>query len=97
MEHYIIQTAVSVLSHYCKYKIMICLIWLIHSTTDLIHTVKAKGTAVSVHAMKEYRGADIQLYSFLTLAVDRCDLSASYISSGGTDPVSPEYYNYHLF
>ena len=77
MEHYIIQTALSVLSQYLKYKIMISLIWLIHSTTDSTHIVKAKGTAVSVHAMKEYRGADIELYTFLTLAVDKCGLSAS--------------------
>ena len=65
------------------------MIWLIHSTSDFTHIVKTKGTAVSVHAMKEYRGAYIQFYTFLTLAVERCDLSVSYISSGGTDPVSP--------
>ena len=82
MGHYIIQSAVSVLSHYCKYKIMISLIWLIHSTTHLTHIVKAKGTAVSTNAMKEYRGADVQLYSVLSLAVERCKLSASYVSSG---------------
>jgi len=63
---------------------------LIHSNNDLTYMVQAKGTAVSVHAIKAYRAADVQLYSFLTLAVDRCELSASYISSGGTDPVSPE-------
>jgi len=52
--------------------------------------VQAKGTAVSVHAIKAYRAADVQLYSFLTLAVDRCELSASYVSSGGTDHVPTE-------
>ena len=97
MERYIIQTALSVLSQYLKYKIMISLIWLIHSTSDLTHIVKAKGTAVSVHAMKEYRGADIELYTFLSLSVDRCELSASYVRSGVTDTVSPEYYHYHVF
>jgi len=61
---------------------MISLIWLIHSTNDLTHIVKAKGTAVSAHAMKEYRTADIQLYPFLTLAVDRCELSASHTNCG---------------
>jgi len=52
---------------------------MIHSTTDLTHTVKAKGTAFSVHAMKEYRGADVQLYAFLTLAAERlsCQLHTS--------------------
>ena len=39
-------------------------LWLIHSTNDLTHIVKAKGTAVSAYAMKEYRGADVQIYSF---------------------------------
>jgi hypothetical protein len=58
------------------------LIWLIHSNTDLTHIVKAKSTAVSANAMKEYRGVDVQLYSFLSLAVERCKLSASYVSSG---------------
>ena len=90
MDNYIIQTALFVLSHYCKYKIMISLIWLIHSTTDLPHIVKAKGTAVSVHAMKEYRGADVQLYSFLSLAVEGCNLSASYVSSGEQPSVPAE-------
>jgi hypothetical protein len=47
--------------------------------------VQAKGTAVSVHAIKAYRAADVQLYSFLSLAVDRCELSASYVSSGETN------------
>jgi hypothetical protein len=36
--------------------------------------------------MKEYSGADIQLYSFLSLAVGRSELSASYVSSEGTAP-----------
>ena len=48
--------------------------------------MKVKGTAVSAHAIKEYRVADVQLYAFLTLAVDRCKLSVSYVSSGGTAP-----------
>ena len=52
--------------------------------------VQAKGTAVSVHAIKAHRAADVQLYSFLSLAVDRCELSASYVSSGGTDQVPSE-------
>ena len=52
--------------------------------------VQAKGTAVSVHAIKAYRAADVQLYSFLTLAVERCELSASYVSSGGTEHVPSE-------
>ena len=60
---------------------------LIHSTTDLTHNMKATGTAVSVPAIKTYRGAEVQLYLFLSLAVGRCELSASYVSSGGTDTV----------
>jgi len=58
--------------------------WLMHLTTDLTHTVKAKGTAVSVHANNTYKGGDVQLYSFLPLAVDRSELSSSYVSSVGT-------------
>jgi hypothetical protein len=64
--------------------------WLIHSNNDLTHMVQAKRTDVSVHANNAYRAADVQLYSFLSLAVDRCELSSSYVSSGGTDHVPPE-------
>jgi hypothetical protein len=48
----------------------------------LTHIVKAEVIAVSVHAIKAYRGADVQLYAFLSLAVDRRELSASHVSSG---------------
>jgi hypothetical protein len=47
--------------------------------------VKAESTAVSVHTNKEYRGTEVQLYSFLSLAVDRIKLSASYVSCGGNN------------
>jgi hypothetical protein len=61
MGRYIIQTAVRALSHYCKYKNMISLSWLIHSPNDLMRMVKAKGTAVSVEANMAYRGAEVRL------------------------------------
>ena len=48
--------------------------------------MKANGTAVSVRTNNAYSGADIQLYSFFSLAAERCELSASYVSSEEQPP-----------
>jgi hypothetical protein len=42
----------------------------------------SESTAVSVQANKAYTAADVQLYIFLSLAVERSKLSASYVSGG---------------
>jgi len=57
-----------------------------------VREVKVKGKDVPVTSMKSYGAAEVSLHSFLTMALDGCELSASHpggLIKGGKSPGTP--------